>query len=51
MKHCIISHLDPDHIGGLADFPQATIHVSAVELQSFLTGDPRYRPQLSISHY
>lgn len=45
VKHCIISHLDPDHIGGLADFPQATVHVSAVELQSFLAGNPRYRSQ------
>lgn len=45
VKHCIISHLDPDHIGGLADFPQATVHLSAIELQSFLEGHSRYRPQ------
>jgi glyoxylase-like metal-dependent hydrolase (beta-lactamase superfamily II) len=45
VKHCILSHLDPDHIGGLADFPQATVHLSAIELQIFLEGDPRYCPQ------
>lgn len=45
VKHCIVSHLDPDHIGGLADFPQATVHVSAIELQIFREGNPRYRPQ------
>lgn len=32
---CIISHMDNDHIGGLADFPQATVHVGAEEFESF----------------
>lgn len=39
---CIISHLDNDHIGGIADFPQATVHLSAEELQSYHAGNPRY---------
>ncbi|RYY30618.1 MAG: MBL fold metallo-hydrolase [Chitinophagaceae bacterium] len=39
---CIISHLDNDHIGGLADFPQATVHVGYEELQNFQSGNPRY---------
>lgn len=39
---CIISHLDNDHIGGLADFPQATVHVGIEELENFNTGNPRY---------
>lgn len=39
---CILSHLDNDHLGGIADFPQATIHVSTEEYDSFLSGHPRY---------
>lgn len=39
---CIISHMDNDHIGGLADFPQATVHVGIEEFESFNSGNPRY---------
>ena len=39
---CIISHLDNDHIGGLPDFPNATVHVAAEELENFNSGNPRY---------
>ena len=39
---CIISHLDNDHIGGLVDFPQATIHISIEELENFNSGNSRY---------
>ncbi|PCE66739.1 MBL fold hydrolase [Sediminicola luteus] len=40
----VISHLDPDHIGGLADFPQARIHLSQEEYQAFVQGNDRYLP-------
>lgn len=43
VKHCIVSHLDPDHIGGLADFPNLQVHVSQEEYQSFWDGHFRYR--------
>lgn len=36
---CVISHLDNDHIGGLADFPEATVHVSIEELDNFNSGN------------
>ena len=39
---CVITHLDNDHIGGLADFPEATVHVGAEELQNFNSGNLRY---------
>lgn len=39
---CIISHLDNDHIGGLADFPAARVHVSAEEMANFISGNSRY---------
>lgn len=42
VKDCIISHLDPDHTGGLADFPDAKVHVSAEELINFYSDNPRY---------
>jgi len=39
---CIISHLDNDHIGGLADFPTAVVHVGTEEYDNYLSGNPRY---------
>jgi glyoxylase-like metal-dependent hydrolase (beta-lactamase superfamily II) len=39
---CIISHFDNDHIGGLPDFPQATVHAGIEELGNFHSGNPRY---------
>lgn len=45
---CIISHLDNDHIGGLADFPNATVHVGIEEYENFNSKNPRYlKTQLS----
>jgi glyoxylase-like metal-dependent hydrolase (beta-lactamase superfamily II) len=41
----VLTHIDPDHAGGLADFPQATIHVSDEELAHLGTGHWRYLPQ------
>ncbi|AWX45011.1 putative metallo-hydrolase [Flagellimonas maritima] len=42
VKDCIISHLDPDHIGGLADFPNLKIHLAKEEHESFKSGNKRY---------
>jgi glyoxylase-like metal-dependent hydrolase (beta-lactamase superfamily II) len=44
-----ITHLDLDHTGGLADFPNARVHISAAELDAAehrvsLTERLRYRP-------
>lgn len=39
---CIISHLDNDHIGGLADFPNAIVHVGIEEFENFNSENPRY---------
>ena len=32
VRHVILTHGDPDHAGGLADFPNAQIHISEEEL-------------------
>lgn len=39
---CVISHLDNDHIGGLADFPQATVHIGIEEFANYNSENPRY---------
>ncbi len=41
---CIISHLDNHHIGGLADFPKATVHLSVEELNNFNPANPNRNP-------
>jgi glyoxylase-like metal-dependent hydrolase (beta-lactamase superfamily II) len=42
VKHCIVTHLDFDHIGGLADFPDAEVHISGEEYKNFKKGNPRF---------
>jgi glyoxylase-like metal-dependent hydrolase (beta-lactamase superfamily II) len=37
----VTTHLDPDHTGGLPDFPQAEVHVLATELDAAM--HPRFR--------
>ncbi|GAB3493712.1 MBL fold metallo-hydrolase [Amycolatopsis cihanbeyliensis] len=34
VRHVVLTHLDLDHAGGLADFPEATVHVYAEELRA-----------------
>jgi glyoxylase-like metal-dependent hydrolase (beta-lactamase superfamily II) len=31
VRHIVVTHFDADHIGGIADFPDAEIHVTAAE--------------------
>ena len=51
MRHIVITHFDGDHIGGISDFPDAQIHVTAAEWFA-VTRAPsrgrssRYRPAL-----
>ncbi len=40
----VLTHCDPDHVGGLADFPDAFIHLAAEEKQNLESGNPRYSP-------
>ena len=39
----VLTHLDRDHCGGIADFPDAQVHVSALERASALEGSPPAR--------
>jgi glyoxylase-like metal-dependent hydrolase (beta-lactamase superfamily II) len=31
VRHIIVTHMDVDHVGGLADFPDAQVHLTAAE--------------------
>lgn len=39
----VLTHCDPDHVGGLSDFPNAKIHVSMDEKANLDSKNPRYR--------
>ena len=52
VRHIVITHLDFDHAGGIEDFPNATVHVTAREKEvadarrgGAFVSDKRYRPQ------
>lgn len=38
----VLTHCDPDHVGGLADFPNAVVHVGSEEKDNLDAGNPRY---------
>jgi glyoxylase-like metal-dependent hydrolase (beta-lactamase superfamily II) len=51
VRHILVTHLDPDHAGGLSDFPDAQVHVHAAEHRAALArrgvaDRNRYRPGL-----
>jgi glyoxylase-like metal-dependent hydrolase (beta-lactamase superfamily II) len=41
----VLTHGDPDHAGGLADFPQALVHIAQEELLEIGSQNPRYLPK------
>ena len=52
VRHIVVSHLDFDHAGGIEDFPNAVVHVTAREREvaeardgGAFVGTRRYRPQ------
>ncbi|AUW57304.1 MBL fold metallo-hydrolase [Sphingobium sp. SCG-1] len=52
VRHIVITHLDFDHAGGIEDFPNAIVHVTAREKDAAshrnggaFVGTRRYRPQ------
>lgn len=42
VRHIILTHGDPDHAGGLADFSNADVHISEEELAHVSSGHWRY---------
>lgn len=56
VRHIVQTHLDLDHVGGLADFPDAFVHVHATELDAAqrrdgLRAKHRYRPKMLFEHH
>ncbi|WP_419827045.1 MBL fold metallo-hydrolase [Sphingomonas sp.] len=52
VRHIVVTHLDFDHAGGIEDFPNATVHLTAREKEvadvrdgGLFVGTRRYRPQ------
>lgn len=51
VRHIVLTHLDFDHAGGIADFPDATVHVLSAERRAAETSRgfvarQRYRPSM-----
>jgi glyoxylase-like metal-dependent hydrolase (beta-lactamase superfamily II) len=44
VRHIILTHFDADHVGGLADFPWAKVHLTAAEAFAAL------HPQIRVEH-
>lgn len=42
LRHIVVTHLDLDHAGGLADFPEAQVHVFAAEHRAATERATRY---------
>ena len=51
MRHIVATHLDPDHSGGLPDFPEAEVHVLAPELDAALHPSLDDRPRYRGAHW
>jgi glyoxylase-like metal-dependent hydrolase (beta-lactamase superfamily II) len=50
VRHIVATHLDPDHAGGLPDFPAAEVHVLAPELAAALHPSLRDRARYRRAH-
>ena len=51
VRRIVATHLDPDHSGGLPDFPDAEVHVFSRELGAALHPALRDRPRYRASHW
>jgi glyoxylase-like metal-dependent hydrolase (beta-lactamase superfamily II) len=50
VRHIVATHLDPDHAGGLPDFPAAEVHVLAAELAAARNPGLRDRSRYRRAH-
>jgi glyoxylase-like metal-dependent hydrolase (beta-lactamase superfamily II) len=51
VQRIVVTHLDPDHSGGLPDFPQAEVHVLSTELDAALRPSFKDRPRYREVHW
>lgn len=45
VRHIVLTHFDLDHIGGLADFPDASVHVTTAEVDGAMRAPSRQERQ------
>jgi glyoxylase-like metal-dependent hydrolase (beta-lactamase superfamily II) len=53
VRHIVLTHLDPDHLGGVSDFPHAQVHVFEEELtkvQELRKTSLRWRRRIRSEH-
>lgn len=52
VRHVVFTHLDPDHAGGLPDFPHATVHILAEEHEAAMhPADAAERIRYRTAHF
>lgn len=51
VRQIVVTHLDPDHSGGLPDFPGAEVHVLSTELDAALHPVLRDKPRYVGAHW
>jgi glyoxylase-like metal-dependent hydrolase (beta-lactamase superfamily II) len=51
VRHVVTTHLDPDHSGGLPDFPAAEVHLLGKELSEALSPGWRDRQRYIAAHW
>jgi glyoxylase-like metal-dependent hydrolase (beta-lactamase superfamily II) len=51
VRRIVATHLDPDHSGGLPDFPEAEVHVFARELEAALDPKLQEKPRYRTCHW
>jgi glyoxylase-like metal-dependent hydrolase (beta-lactamase superfamily II) len=51
VRQIVTTHLDPDHSGGLPDFPDAEVHILGIELDAALHPRLRDRPRYIGAHW
>lgn len=51
VRQIVTTHLDPDHSGGLPDFPQAEVHIFGPELDAAMDPSLRDRPRYLGVHW
>ena len=51
VRQILATHLDPDHSGGLSDFPEAEVHVLSAELDAALRPGLRERARYAGVHW
>jgi glyoxylase-like metal-dependent hydrolase (beta-lactamase superfamily II) len=51
VRQIVVTHLDPDHSGGLPDFPEAEVHILSTELDAALDPRLRDRPRYVGAHW